>query len=815
MLAADEAAGSRIESVIAGVSKDMERGAQPLVPGSRIGNYVVVREIGHGGMGVVYHAIRADGEFHQAVAIKVIGHGLHSAAAQHRFRQERHILARLDHPSIARMFDGGTTPEGHPYLVMELIDGIPITRYCARNLLDRGAILKLFLEVCEGVGHAHQRQVVHRDLKPGNILVTPEGRPKLLDFGIAKWLDPQLSPETVVLTAPGFAALTPDYASPEQHRSEAVTARADIYSLGAILFELITGQRAVACGPSTRAALVGDLAPVIEKAMALKAEDRYSSVDAMTGELRSLMQPPAPPAPAVEQVPVQAPVSRPSRRRWLWGAASAAVVPLGAAAWWWILGRAHGEVDSIAVLPFMNLGTEPDEERIADGLTEDIITELALIPSIKVPSRTASWQYRGKAMDPREAGRAMGVSAVLEGSVRRSGDRVRVVAQLISVRDGFHLWAQNYDRVETDPLAVQTQVSRLIANDLRQRLLGEAAWNETGRAEPAGAAQQAYLEGYQLFQMDAILAEWGEEERAGLPPRMEATIRAFERATELDPRFAAAWAGLAEVCEWAATLHASMRRELCGRAEAAARRALDLEPTNAIATATLGLLALTHDWRPGRAEPFLRQAIALRPRTTGLYTDYADCLLVLNRDQEAIECLERVRLLEPGSARPAARLAVLMAQRGENGRARSYGEAALAIEPRNRHALWALAFTEEREGRVQEAETAYRQILRIHLTEDRTLASLGSLLARHDKRGEAILIAGRLREMIRRDRRREVFEALVRTGLGDRRTALTLLEQAWEHKDPNLLFLHLESRFAPLAGEPRFQRIQEQLRDLR
>jgi tetratricopeptide (TPR) repeat protein len=188
--------------------------------------------------------------------------------------------------------------------------------------------------------------------------------------------------------------------------------------------------------------------------------------------------------------------------------------------------------------------------------------------------------------------------------------------------------------------------------------------------------------------------------------------------------------------------------------------------------------------------------------------------MVLDRDREAIDILERARLLEPGSARPAARLAVLAAHRRDLARTRSYGQAALAVEPRNRHALWALAFAQELDGNLDQAEKDYRQLLELHPTEDRTLASLGHLLARLGKRAEAILIAGRLHEMRERDRRREVFEALVRTGLGDQRNALTLLELAWENKDPNLLFLHQESRFAPLAHEARFQAIEEQLRSL-
>lgn len=813
MLDADSAAAERLQNLMVSARQQLDDTADPGVvrSGQRLGNYLLVREIGRGGMGTVYQAIRADGEFHQTVAVKVMHSAAQSPENLQRFRQERHILARLDHPHIARIFDGGTTPEGWPYFVMELVDGIPITAYCAQKQLSRADMLTLFLQICDSVAHAHERQVVHRDLKPGNILVTPEGQVRLLDFGIAKWLDPHLAPETIIRTATGLTPMTPDYASPEQIQGSPVTERGDIYSLGAILFEMHTGRRAVAMGPTARTKLAGDLAPVVERAMALQPENRYASVRELAAAVNATIEneriPPAP----VEAEPVS-----PRRPSWLFSLAlaSLALLALAVFVWWqWPKGN---EVKSIAVLPFVDLTSRSDDTPLADGLTEDLITQLALIPGLDVPSRTAVWQYRGRAFDPREAGRSLGVSAVLEGSVRTSGEQVRVVAQLISVRDGFHLWAQSYDYAGLDPLTLQSTVALVVGQELRLRLEDGSKWNRKGRTLPDGVALQSYLEGYQLFQMDAIRAEWAANPRSeGLPPRMEASIRAFERATELDPEFAAAWASLAEVTEWAATLHTGMREQLCQRSRLAARKALELEPTNALAIATLGVLSMNHEWDLRAAEPSLRLAVELSPRATGLYADYADCLIAMGRIDEAVTLLERAQLLEPGSARPSGRLAVLMALRDDEPAARAHAAHALALEPQNRHALWALAFVEERSGNPAKSEADYRDILRIHPTEDRTLASLGSLLARNGRRAEAILIAGRLRDMSDQGRRREFFEALIRCSLGDRRTALSLLEQAWQRKDANLLNLELDPRFATLAGEPRFESILARLRSRR
>ena len=821
MLRMDESASGRLDGVVAAAANSLPSDTRETdgYAGRRIGNYLLVREVGEGGMGVVYQGIRADGEFHQAVAIKIIRKGIRSESVSRRFRQERHILARLDHPNIARMFDAGTTPEGLPYLVMDYIDGRPVTAFCEERGLDTPAKLKLFIEICEGVQHAHERQVVHRDLKPNNILVTDEGRPKLLDFGIAKWLDPKIAPETVVKTATGFTPLTPEYASPEQRQGKTVTERSDVYALGAVLFEMLTGEKASTHGPLARARMAGEVAPLLAKAMASEPHERYASAREFAEAVKQVMDREAPPVTANAEhsaVNKNGSATRPWRRParvlvWL-----AAVVLSVAAflAWRWSFSK--NEVDSVAVLPFVNLGTQATEDSIAEGLTEDIITQLALIPGLSVPSRTAVWQYRGRVVDPRDAGKALGVVAVLEGSVRRSGNRVRVVAQLINVRDGFHLWAQSYDREGEDALAVQSAVAQLIGQDLQERLSGKGKWNESGRADPNGEAQRAYLEGYRLFQMDAIRMEWAAlSDAKGVPPRMAETIRAFELATELDPEFAGAWAALAEATEWAASWSDEARRQFRDQAERAARKALSLEPTNAMATATMGLIYHSHDWDLRRAEPYLRQAVELRPRSTGLQGDYANCLIALGRYDEARELLERGQILEPGSPRPSGRLALLMAQLGDAAEARRYAKESLGRDPKYRYGMLALAYAEELEENVDAAENAYREILRVHPTEDRTLASLGALLARRGRRGEAVLIGARLREMVAQGRRREVFEAMVRTALGDRRTALTLLEQAWERRDPNLLNLELEFQLAPLNGEPRFEAIKAKLRALR
>jgi non-specific serine/threonine protein kinase/serine/threonine-protein kinase len=262
-----------------------------LEPGARLGAYRVIREIARGGMGTVYLAERADAEYEQQVAIKLVTRGMDTEMVLHRFRRERQILAELQHPNIARLLEGGTTPDGLPYFVMEYIDGEPIDRYCASRQLSTGARLDLFRDVCAAVQYAHQRLVVHRDIKPGNILVTADGIPKLLDFGIAKLLTP--SEGITDLTAPQFRVMTPDYASPEQLHGSSVTTLADVYSLGVVLYQLLTGAhpgKASGTGeaiPPSRLvpAFRGDVDTIVLSAIRRDPERRYASVQAFSDDI--------------------------------------------------------------------------------------------------------------------------------------------------------------------------------------------------------------------------------------------------------------------------------------------------------------------------------------------------------------------------------------------------------------------------------------------------------------------------------------------------------------------------------------------------
>ena len=482
------------------------------VIGQRIGSYVVVGEIGRGGMGILYLAARADGYFEKQVAVKVLNCGGDSEELLRRFRAEHEVLARLDHPNIARLIDAGTTDDGLPYFIMEYVEGVPITRFVNINNEPVPRCLDLFLKVCAAVEAAHQCSVVHRDLKSSNILVDRKGEPKLLDFGIAKLVGGETTP--LEATAFGYKQLTPISASPEQVEGEPVTISTDIYALGIVLYEMLTGSRAhrfaqdtpsleqlrdVICKQhplppslavkdrSKRVQLEGDLDAIVLKALRKKPAERYGSVARFAQDIRNHLAGKSVSARENSKAYRVRKLFRHDRRVRVVFTIVAVVVFVSAAfffgsrlnskrARWQDLTlvappdarSASGK--SIAVLPFETLNADKANDYFSDGVQEAILTNLANVAELKVISRASVADYKGKPRNEREIGRTLGVSHVLEGSVQKDADRVRVNAHLIDTRTLAEVWAQQYDRKFDDLLAVESDLAQAIVSQLQTKL---------------------------------------------------------------------------------------------------------------------------------------------------------------------------------------------------------------------------------------------------------------------------------------------------------------------------------------------------------
>ena len=578
--------------------------------GERVGAYVIVRELGRGGMGTVFLAERADGQFEKQVAIKILNRGADTAEILRRFRAERQILARLDHPNIARLLDAGTTDDGLPYFIMDYIVGAPVTRFAVAQRLSTRQRLELFLKICAAVEFAHRNLVVHRDIKPSNILANAEGEPKLLDFGIAKIL--AKDEDAAQLTTEGQQHLTPICASPEQAKGDPITVATDIYSLGALLYEMLSDQKphrfstarptreelalvvgeqvppppsAVASDAKTARLLRGDLDAIVLFAMQKEPEMRYATVADLAADIRRHLAR----EPVVARHPTlgyraKCLIKRNGSR--LVASAAVVIVLAGVLFAFWARSqqnareaasmRARGVSapasdirKSIAVLPFENLGDNNSPSYFADGVQDNILTDLGKVGDLKVISRSGVAAYRGKNRNMKQIGRDLGVANVLEGSVQISGDRVRINAQLIDTQTDSQIWAEQYDRKLEDIFALQSELAQTIAAQLKATL-------STGEKAEISRQPTQDLQAYDLYLRARAAFRGG-----GGPMTREnwnTAVTLLNRAIARDPKFTLAYCLLNEVYVLQYRFGEDHSPQHLAAAKDAAETALRLEP---------------------------------------------------------------------------------------------------------------------------------------------------------------------------------------------------------------------------------------------
>jgi serine/threonine protein kinase len=549
------------------------------VIGRTISHYRIVEKLGGGGMGVVYKA--EDTRLDRFVALKFLPEELaHDRQAMERFRREAKAASALNHPNICTIYEIDEQ-NGMAFIAMEYLDGVTLEHLIGGRPVELDRLLEISSETADALAAAHSKNIIHRDIKPGNIFVTGSRHAKVLDFGLAKMATPgDKDSETaaLTLTQAGMAMGTLPYMSPEQLRGQRVDHHTDIFSMGAVLYEMATGQRPFVGETSMelsssilrdtpkavtelRAQLPSGLQRIVERCLAKEPTERYASAR----ELRD----------AVERV-----------RRDLSSGSRNVSAP------------ASGEA-SIAVLPFTNMSADPENEFFADGITEEIINALTKIEELRVAARTSAFFFKGKHVDLRIVGERLNVKTVLEGSVRKVGSRVRIMAQLISVADGYHLWSERYDRELKDIFEVQDEIAGAIADRLKVAL--------KGGQQPSAKAGTSNLEAYQLYLKGRALLY-----RRGLDIRRAANC--FDSAVALDPQYALAWAGLGDARTMLGLYGLERPQVIMPRAKEAAIRAVALDPMLAEAHCSLACISLLHDWDRDKAEVGFLRARELNPR---------------------------------------------------------------------------------------------------------------------------------------------------------------------------------------------------------
>ena len=754
--------------------------------GTRLGPYEILAPLGVGGMGEVYRG--RDTRLGREVAVKVLPESLAADPdALARFEREARAVAALSHPNILALHDYGQE-NGVFYAVMELLEGETLRDRISAAAVPVPRAVDFAHQIAQGLTAAHEKDIVHRDLKPENVFVSRDGHVKILDFGLAKSAAlPEASQRASGLATAGTEAGvilgTVGYMSPEQARGEHAGPQADIFSLGLILYEMVSGRN-----PFRRETAVETLVALLrEEAPPLSSSSRTVSSELEQIVAHCLEKYPAARFQSARDLAFALRVL--DRGGHHSGAGSEDVGSSAAAA------RAETEA-SVAVLPFRNMSADPEAEYFSDGVTEEIISVLSLIPSLRVAARTSCFAFKGKDTDVRRIGRELGVRTVLEGSVRKAGRRLRITAQLIDVATGYHLWSQRYDREMEDVFAVQDEIARAIADTFQPTPSGEGAALLAERPTQSVEAYDLYLRGRHLQKLR----------------RLRQAIEQFEAAVAKDPGYAAAYTAIADSYSIWGFYGGISTWEAYARARSAAERAKELAPDSADVLVSVGVIEHYYGWDTSRQEKELRRAIELSPKQGDAYFWLAINLAGRGRFEEAIEVGRQGVALEPHSANAQAALGWAWAAGRRFAEAVPEFEKAVRLDPDAAFPVWSLGQAQHHAGLVTEAiatlERGVAVTQREHCFE---IALLGEALAAAGRKDEARALLAELEQRAKREYVPPFDLAVLHAALGENSEALTALEKAYEDRNGLLWFrIHFPS-FDTLHGEPRFKAIAERL----
>ena len=784
--------------------------------GQTFSHYRIIEQVGSGGMGVVYRA--RDEHLHREVAIKVIHQrAVIDERARKLLQKEAVTLSRLNHPNIATVYDFDNH-QGLDFLVMEYVDGRALSRSLSCSPLTEKEVAILGMQMAQALEEAHEHGVIHRDLKPANILITSKGQVKVLDFGLAKLFDPTrggLKAETLTQSVDDSHLLgTLPYVAPEQVSGEHIDARTDIYGLGVVLYEMATHQRpfreqstprlfdsilhqAAVPPRALNPRISAEMERIILKCLEKEPADRYQSATEMAIDLRQLRT-------GVLTAP------QPAARHVKWSSAKSVGLSVGILASvivlliafnignWRdrLLGRAAvPRIKSLAVLPLANLSGDPAQEYFSDGMTEELITDLSRISALRVISRTSVMQYKGAKKPMPQIAKELNVETVLEGSVQREGEIVRITAQLIEGRTDRHLWGGSYERDLGDVLALQSDVARAIAREIKVVVTPQEQARLTTTHSVNLEAHEAYLKG-RFF--------WNKR----TPEGFDKAVDFFQQAIEIDPTYAQAYAGLADSYTLMEDYGLLLPNRDYPRAKAAAVKAVELDETLAEAHTALAAVMEDYDYDWSGAEREYKRAIELNPSYETAHQWYGALLSTLGRHQEALAEAKRARELAPLSARINLDVGWAFYWTRLYDEARAESRKTLDLDPNFAPAYTLLGWTSVRKHLFEEAIAEFQKA--INLSGDSTANHVAIAYARAmaGETGKALTMLDELKKRSKYTPVSSYQMAIIYVGLGEKGMALESLEMACEGEHYKWIgFLEVDPSFDPLSSEPRFKRL--------